>query len=108
VSDPPGKELSTSPAPDPPASARAWVISAAIAALVIVGFFFYIGRLDQRSTGPPVRATPAATPGSLTAGSAAPDFSATAFDGSAVKLSTLKGKVVLVNFFASWCIECRA
>jgi peroxiredoxin len=107
VTDTPGEEQPTSPA-DRPTSARAWVLSAAIAAVVIVGFFLFIGRQQQNSSAPPVRTTPAAAPGDLSAGSAAPDFSATAFDGSTVKLSALKGKVVLVNFFASWCIECRA
>ncbi|MHB8509153.1 MAG: TlpA family protein disulfide reductase [Candidatus Dormibacteria bacterium] len=46
--------------------------------------------------------------GQLKIGQEAPDFTATAFDGSQVRLSSLRGKVVLVNFFASWCTECRA
>ncbi len=35
-------------------------------------------------------------------GGAAPDFSLTLFSAKAFKLSDLKGKPVLVNFFASW------
>jgi peroxiredoxin len=46
------------------------------------------------------------TGGPPTAGQLAPDFTATAFDGSTVTLSALRGRVVLVNFFASWCTVC--
>lgn len=40
-------------------------------------------------------------------GRKAPDFSASNVEGQEVRLSTFKGKYVLLHFWATWCVPCR-
>ena len=40
-------------------------------------------------------------------GEMAPEIELPTVDGETIKLSQLKGKVVLINFGAAWCVPCR-
>lgn len=45
--------------------------------------------------------------GPVGVGQRAPNFTLTTFDGEQISLDSLQGKVVMINFWASWCKPCE-
>ena len=52
-------------------------------------------------------ATPGLPPEGVDIGLTAPDFTLKTIDGASVTLSSLRGRAVLLNFWATWCAYCR-
>ena len=70
---------------------RRWRWLLPLAALPLLALLAYGFAVDPRSIPSPLVGRPAAA------------FTLTAFDGNALTLESFRGKVLVVNFWASWC-----
>jgi peroxiredoxin len=81
---------------------RLLVVLLLLIALVGVAMW-YADRIVQQDT--PKEAMDATS--AVKEGDKAPDFTVEMLDGSSLQLSSLRGKVVLLNFWATYCPPCR-
>lgn len=71
-------------------------VASVLGALLVVGLLGFGMTRDPRSIPSPLVANPA------------PDFHLAQLDAAdSVTLSDLRGQVIIINFWASWCLACR-
>lgn len=74
--------------------------------LAIIAYGLYDTLAKDKSKEQPAQVTEGEV--GLEKGNFAPDFELKTLDGKTMKLSELRGKKVIINFWATWCPPCRA
>jgi peroxiredoxin len=86
------------------------MIKKVIAAVVLVTLLTVaiVQAMEKTTETPETTSQTTAGKEGLAIGAKAPDFELKTLTGETVKLSNLKGKKVMLNFWATWCPPCKA
>ena len=86
------------------------MVKKVIAAVILISLLTVaIVQAMDKKTEPDTTSQPSTTDNEgLKIGAKAPDFELKTLSGETVKLSSLKGKKVMLNFWATWCPPCKA
>jgi peroxiredoxin len=87
---------------------KKWIVVIGLIGLAVWGIYDYNQSSDVVEIQPPVVPVSNSTKVGLQEGELAPDFELETLDGQQLKLSEMKGKKVILNFWASWCPPCKA
>jgi peroxiredoxin len=85
------------------------MVKKVIAVVVLIALLgvAIVQAMDKKAE-PDIASQEAANMGGLKVGAKAPDFELKTLAGDTVKLTDLKGKKVMLNFWATWCPPCKA
>lgn len=84
-----------------PPRKRRWEILMMVS--LAAGILWTVASRVPSAVGAPLSSSPSPREGFL-----APDFTLDTLDGGQVTLSELRGKIVIINLWATWCPPCRA